>query len=214
MLKITGRKTSINVQRVMWAVAELGQEHTRVDAGGPFGGLDTPEFGALNPNRLVPVLEDKDLVLWESNPIVRYLCRSYGWGTLSPSDEHQRAKADQWMEWSNTTIYPDIIVNLFVPMIRVPARDRDMAAVTTAATRAGSKLTVLDGQLAGNDFILGDQLAMADIAAGALMYRYFTLPITRPKLVNVEAWYARLASRQAYKDHVMIEYESMKVPGA
>jgi glutathione S-transferase len=214
MLKITGRKTSINVQKVMWAVAELGLEHTRIDAGGPFGGLDTPEYASLNPNRLVPVIEDNGFILWESNPIVRYLCRTHGWGTLSPTDEHQRARADQWMEWANTTLYPDIIGGLFVPMVRVAAKDRDMATLNAAATRAGSRLVVLDTQLAGKQFILGDELTMADIAVGTLMYRYFTLPVGRPKLPNVEAWYARLATRPTYKQHVMIEYESMKIPGA
>jgi glutathione S-transferase len=214
MLKITGRKTSINVQKVMWAAAELGVAHARVDAGGPFGGLDTPEFGVLNPNRMVPVIEDNGFVLWESNAIVRYLSRTYGWGTLSPSDEHQRARADQWMDWANSAVYPDVIVGLFVPMVRVAAKDRDTAALDAAATRAGSKLSILDAQLAGKDFILGDQLTMADIAVGSLMYRYYTLPVARPKLPNVEAWCARLAARAPYVEHVMIEYESMKIPGA
>jgi glutathione S-transferase len=214
MLKITGRKTSINVQKVMWAAAELGVEHIRIDAGGPFGGLETADYAALNPNRLVPVIEDNGLVLWESNAIVRYLCRTYGWGTLSPSDEHQRARADQWMDWSNSTLYPDIIVGLFVPLVRVTAKDRDMAALTAAASRVGNKLAVLDAQLAGKSFILGDDLTMADIAVGTLMYRYFTLPVARPKLPNIEAWYAHLAARPAFKQHVMIEYETMKIAGA
>ncbi len=214
MLKITGRKTSINVQKVMWTVAELGVEHARADAGGPFGGLDTPEYAELNPNRLVPVIEDKGFVLWESNAIVRYLSRTYGWGTLSPSDEHERALADQWMEWGNTTIYPDLIPGLFVAFVRVTARDRDTAAVAAMASRVAAKLAILDQQLAGKQFILGDQLTMADIAVGTLMYRYFTLPVARPNLPNVEAWYARLASRKAYQQHVMIEYDSMKIPGA
>ena len=214
MVKITGRKTSINVQRVMWAVAELGVEHTRVDAGGPFGGLDTPEYAAMNPNRLVPVIEDQGLVLWESNAIVRYLSRTYGWGTLSPSDEHQRATADQWMDWTNTTVYPDLMPGLFVAFVRVKAQDRDMAALSATATRVGVKLAILDQQLAGKSFVLGEQLTMADISIGTLMYRYFTMPIARPKLPNVEAWYARLAARKAYQQHVMIEYESMKIPGA
>jgi glutathione S-transferase len=214
MLTVVGRKTSINVQKVMWAVGELGLKHERLDAGGTFGGLDTPEFAKLNPNRLVPVIDDNGFTLWESNPIVRYLARTYGWGTLSPSDEQDRARADQWMDWSITTLYQPIIVGLFLPLVRTASKDRDMKAVDASIKLAGEKLALLDAQLAGKQFLLGNQLTMADIAVGALMYRYYTLPVERPTLPNVEAWCARLAGRTAYKEHVMIDWQSMKVPGA
>jgi glutathione S-transferase len=214
MLKIWGRKTSVNVQKVMWAVAELGLPHERIDAGGPFGKTDTPEYCVLNPNRLVPVLEDKGLALWESSAIVRYLAATYGRGGLAPVDAAQFAKADQWMEWMQTTIYADIIPGLFVPFVRVTAAGRNMAAVDAAAKRAGDKLAILDAQLAGKSFILGDTLTMADIAIGTLMYRYYDMPVTRPALRNVEAWYQRLAARKAYQDHVMIDWKGMKIPGA
>jgi glutathione S-transferase len=214
MLKIWGRKTSVNVQKVMWATAELGLAHERIDAGGPFGKTDTPEFGTMNPNRLVPVLEDQGLVVWESSTIVRYLASTYGRGSLAPSDAHQFAKADQWMEWMQTSIYADIIPGLFVQFVRVTAADRNLATVAANAKRAGDKLGLLDAQLAGKQFILGDQLTMADIAIGTLMYRYFDMPVTRPSLPNVEAWYQRLAARKAYQDHVMIDWKAMKIPGA
>ena len=214
MLKVWGRKTSINVQKVMWTVAELELPHERIDVGGPFGGLDTPEFGKLNPNRLVPVLEDDGFVLWESNVIVRYLVATHGRGRLGASDERQRALADQWMEWANTTLYTDIIPTIFLGLIRTPAQERDVAALEKAAKRAGERLAILDAQLDGRSYILGDQLTAADIGCGSLMYRYFTLDIPRPRLPNVEAWYQRLTERKAYQDHVMIDYQAMKVPGA
>jgi glutathione S-transferase len=214
MLKVWGRKTSINVQKVMWAVGELGVPYQRVDAGGPFGGLDTPEFAKLNPNRLVPVIEDNGFVLWESHAIVRYLAAEYGAGRLAPADRAQRALADQWMEWANSTIYPDVIVTCFLGLIRTPAKDRNAAAVETAARRAGEMLTILDTQLGGRSYILGDQLTVADIANGALMYRYFSLDIPRPQLRNVEAWYHRLTQRRLYQEHVMVDFQAMKVPGA
>ena len=214
MLKVWGRKTSVNVQKVMWTVAELSLAHERIDAGGPFGGLETVEYTKLNPNRLVPVIDDSGFLLWESNAIVRYLARTYGWGTLAPSDEQQRALADQWMEWSNTTLYGDIIGTLFLGLVRTPAKDRSTEAISAAAKRAGEKLAILDAQLAGRQFILGDQLTMADIAVGAQMYRYFTLDIPRPPLAAVEAWYRRLTARKTYQDHVMVDYQAMKVPGA
>jgi glutathione S-transferase len=214
MLKVWGRKTSINVQKVMFAVGELGLEHQRFDFGGQHGGLDTPEYGLLNPNRLVPTIEDKGLVLWESNAIIRHLAQRYGRGTLSPADELTFARADSWMDWSLTTIYNDIITTCFLQLIRTPARERNLGLVEAAARRAGEKLGVLNQQLNGRSYIVGETLTIADVAVGTLMYRYFNLPITRPAVTNVEAWYGRLTRRPAYQQHVMIEFESMKVPGA
>ncbi len=214
MLKIWGRKTSVNVQKVMFAVGELGLKHQRFDFGGPFGGLDTPEYGLLNPNRLVPTIDDNGFVLWESNAIIRHLAQRYGRGTLSPADELTFAKADSWMDWSLTTLYGDIIHTCFLQLVRTPANERNTALVADAARRAGEKLAILDEQLLGRPYITGENLTIADVAVGTLMYRYFNLPIQRPKLVNVEGWYNRLTQRPAYQAHVMVDFESMKVPGA
>lgn len=214
MLKIWGRNTSVNVQKVMWTVAELGLAHERVDVGGPFGGLDTPEFGALNPNRTIPVIEDDGFALWESNAIVRYLAANYGKGGLAPADPKTFAIADQWSEWSNTVLYPDVIGTIFLSLIRVPAAERDHAAVAAAARRAGENLAIVDKVIAGRDYLGGDTPTIADITVGAMLYRYFTLDIARPELANVAAWYDRLAARPAYKEHVMIDYTHMRVPGA
>jgi glutathione S-transferase len=214
MWKIWGRKTSVNVQKVMWAVAELGLPHERIDAGGPFGKTDTPEFGAINPNRLVPVVDDNGFTLWESNACVRYLAQTYGPGTLAPSSSLDRARADQWMDWMLSSMYPEVITALFQQFVRVTAGDRSAALVDAAAKRAGDKLNILEAQLTGKQFILGNTLTMADIAVGTLLYRYFTMPITRPSLPNVEAYYQRLTSRKAYQDHAMIDWVAMKIPGA
>ena len=214
MLRIWGRKTSVNVQKVMWAVGELGLAHERIDAGGPFGKTDTAEYGVLNPNRLVPVIEDKGFTLWESNACTRYLATTYGLGSLAPSSPEDRARADQWMDWSITTLYPPVIPGLFVQFVRVTATDRNAAQVEAHSKRAAEAATLLDAQLARRTYILGDTLTMADIAVGALLYRYFTLPIARPKLANVEAYYARLTERAAYREHVMIDWQAMKIPGA
>ena len=214
MVKIWGRKTSINVQKVMWAVAKLGLAHERVDVGGPFGGLDSDEFGTINPNRLVPALQDEGVNLWESNAIIRYLAAKYDHGGLAPSDPVSHGQADQWMDWSITTFYGELIVGIFLPLIRTTKAERDEAAVAASVERAGQKLSVADRQLAGRDYLLGDQLSMADIAVGTLMYRYYTLDIARPDLANVAAWYGRLCARPAYVEHVMIPFDDMRVPGA
>jgi glutathione S-transferase len=214
MLKVWGRKTSVNVQKVMWAVGELGLQHERIDAGANFGKLDTPEYLAMNPNRLVPTIDDEGFVLWESNAIVRYLSEKYGRGKLAPEGHHAYARADQWMEWSITELYRDVIGVCFLGLVRTPAKDRDNGAIAAAAKRAGDKLAILDRQLDGRFFICGEQPTMADIAVGTLMYRYFNLPIERPALGNVEHWYRRLASRAPYQAHVMVDFQAMKVPGA
>lgn len=214
MLKVWGRKTSINVQKVMFTVGELGIAHERYDVGGQFGKLDTPEYSMLNPNRLVPTIDDNGFVLWESNAIVRHLAQRYGRGALSPADEQTFARADSWMDWSLTTLYGDIISTCFLQLIRTPARTRDGAVVEAAAKRVGEKLQVLNRQLSGRAFIVGEQPTIADIAIGTLMYRYYNLPISRPSLANVEGWYERMTRRPAYQQHVMIEFASMKVDGA
>lgn len=214
MLKVWGRKTSVNVQKVMWAVGELGLAHERIDAGGPFGGLDAPAYGKLNPNRLVPTIEDNGFVLWESQPIVRYLAETYGRGQLAPEGRHGYARADQWSDWAITTLYADIIGSCFLGLIRTPAKDRDTARIATAAENAGKKLAILDAHLAGRKWIVGDHLSFADICAGAQMYRYYNLEIERPRLGNVIAWYQRLTDRKPYQEHVMVDFQAMKVPGA
>lgn len=214
MLKVWGRKTSVNVQKVMWTVGELGLAHQRFDYGGEFGKTDTPEYIQLNPNRLVPTIDDNGFVLWESSAITRHLAQRYGRGTLSPADEQTFAKADQWMDWTLSSLYPDIISTCFIQLVRVTAADRNNELVETAAKRVGEKLGILNRQLTGRHYILGDQLTIADIAAGTLMYRYFNMAIPRPPLANVEVWYKRLTQRPAYQAHVMVDFKPMMVAGA
>ncbi|MGH6898014.1 MAG: glutathione S-transferase family protein [Geminicoccaceae bacterium] len=203
MLRVWGRNNSINVQKVMWAVGELGLEHERIEAGGAFGGLDTPAYGRLNPNRRVPTVEDGEVVVWESNACVRYLAARYGAGTLWPEDPAQRAVADMWMEWQQTTLLADMTV-VFWGLIRTPEDQRDDAAIQAAAKRLGSLWPMLDDRLATRRFVAGDAFTMGDIPVGAACYRYYGLPIERPDLPNVEAWYGRLAERAPFREHVMI----------
>jgi glutathione S-transferase len=203
MLKIWGRNNSINVQKVMWATAELGLEHERIDAGGAFGGLDTTDYGALNPNRKVPTVVDDDTVVWESNACVRYLAARYGAGGLWPTDPAVRAVADMWMDWQQTSLLVDMGV-VFWGLVRTPEKDRDPAAIAAAAKRLAQIWPLLDRHLTGRSYVAGDQLTMGDIPVGAACYRYYQLAIERPKLPAIEAWYGRLQEREPYRRHVMI----------
>lgn len=202
-MKIWGRANSINVQKVMWAVGELGLEHERIDVGGAFGGLDTDDYGRMNPNRKVPVIEDDDIKVWESHSCVRYLAATYGEGNLWPLDPARRSVADRWMDWKITTLQPFIHI-CFWGLIRTPEADRDMPAIEKAAQQMGETWRLFEAHLEERDFVLGDRLTMGDIPLGCAFYRYANLPLKRPSLPAIEAWYERLQSRETFRQHVMI----------
>jgi glutathione S-transferase len=202
MLEIYGRKNSNQVIQLMWAVGELGLDHVRHNIGGSFGGLDTEEYSAMNPNRLVPTLNDNGFVLWESYAIIRYLCRHYGEGTLWPKDSQQIAVADQWMEWTSSrfigTFFP-----IFWSLIRTPKEQQDLRKIAQSAQDTGKLLKIFEAHLQGRNFVTGDQLTMGDIPLGSMMFKYYCLDIKRPALPNIEAWYERLQQRLAYREHAM-----------
>ena len=201
MITVLGRRNSANVQKVMWALGELGVEYERVDIGGSFGYPDDYP----NPNQVVPTLRDADITVWESAACVRYLARTYGSGTLWPDDPAQLATADMWMEWHRSDI-SSAFFPLFQMLVRgLPGTPDTIAKLTR---NCGRIFAQLDAQLTDRDFICGATLNMADIINGAIAYRYMTLPIDRPALPNMTAWYERLCERDTYRKHVMIEYGS------
>lgn len=204
MLKIWGRNNSINVQKVMWTVGELELDHERIDAGGAFGGLDTDDYTAKNPNRLVPVLEEPDgRILWESNAILRYLASVHGRGGLWPDDAFERASSDRWMDWMVTTLHPDL-TPVFWGLIRNAPAYATPEARKTHVEKLGRSFAILDRQLADRAFVGGDRPTIGDIPVGAATYRYYALAIDRPDLPNVRRWYEALTERPAYATHVMI----------
>jgi glutathione S-transferase len=202
-MKILGRATSINVQKVVWMCAELGLQVERVDVGGHFGGNDRPEFLAKNPNGLVPVLEDGDFILWESHSIVRYLAETAGGEPWYPKDAKRRALANQWMDWALATLIPTVNP-IFLQLIRTAPDQRDNALVTRQKVASERLLRMLDAQLATSAYVTGDQLTMADIPLGAAVYRWLHLPIERPSLAHVERYFRLLSERPAYRQHVML----------
>ena len=203
MLKIWGRVNSINVQKVMWAVAELGLPHERTDAGGAFGGLDTASYKSINPNSRVPTIDDNGVIVWESNTVVRYLAARYGAGKLWPVDPGHRSEADRWMDWQQTTIAPDMFP-VFWGLIRTPPEQRDLGLIAASAERLGQAMTILDGHLADRPFVAGDALTMGDIPVGCACWRYANLDVPRPDLPNIAAFRTRLESRAGYRAQVML----------
>jgi glutathione S-transferase len=198
MIKLWGRTNSLNVQKVLWTLAELDLAYERVDAGLKFGVVDTPAYRAMNPNGLVPTLEDDGFVLWESNVVIRYLTMKHAAGTLFPADERERFSAERWMDWQQTSLNPPI-APVFFNLIRLAPEKRDMDAVKRNIPLAEGWLAILDEQLAARDYVNGKTFTMADIPAGTSVSRWYKLPIERQSRPNVERWLARLKARPAFK---------------
>jgi len=210
MLTVWGRSSSFNVQKVMWLVAELGIAYEHFPAGGDFGGLDTPEFLAMNPHGRVPVIRDGNVVVWESHAILRYLAATYDRGRFWSEDAAERSQADRWMDWSQTSLQPDFLNGVFWGFYRTPEHLRDMRAVTANVSRCASHMRLLDRVLADQPYLSGRELGLADIPAGTTLYRYFGLEIERPIVPNVEAWYRSLSERPAYREHIMVPFADLK----
>lgn len=204
MLKIWGRKNSSNVRKALWCAEEAGVGYQRIDAGGAFGLVDQAEFLARNPNGLVPVLEDGDLLLWESNSIVRYLAAAYAPGRLYPEDPALRALGDKWMDWT-TSSFAGAFRELFWGILRTPAEQRDTALIEASRLRCIELLARPEQALGEHPYLAGDAFAMGDIPLGSFIYAWFEMPIERPPQPNLEAWYARLRERPAYQCAVMSE---------
>jgi glutathione S-transferase len=202
MIKIWGRNTSANVQKVMWTVAEIGLAHKRIDIGGPFGKNREPAYLALNPNGLVPTLqEEDDFALWESNAIVRYLAAKHQSAGLEPRHPRARAKADAWMDWQLSLLGPAMFA-CFWGMIRTPPEKRDHAAIEESKRKTTEAIAILDGELANSAFVAGDAFSYGDIPVAVFANRYRQLVPQRPALPNFERWYAAISARPAFKAQV------------
>jgi glutathione S-transferase len=202
MLKIWGRNTSSNVQKAMWAVGEMGLAHERIDIGGPFGKNKEPAYLAMNPNGLVPTLEEEDgFLLWESNSVIRYLAAKHRADILEPADFKIRALASQWMDWQLTVLGP-AITPVFWGLVRTPPEKRDTAAIEAAKVKTTEAAKILDARLGKTNFAAGSAFSYGDIPVGVMIYRYMKLVPERPKLANLERWYAAIAERKAFRDHV------------
>jgi glutathione S-transferase len=203
-MKIIGRASSSNVQKVLWCCAELGLDYQREDAGREFGVVGTPEFAALNPNRKVPVLVEDDFVLWESNAIVRYLASLHGMGTLCPADPRTLASAGRWMDWQLSVLGPGF-TGMFHGLVRDAPENRNMAAIDKSRNATEHNLGMVDAALANSAYIAGKAFTMGDIPIGIYAYRWYAFDgIERKSLPNLERWYSALKERPAFREFVMV----------
>jgi len=196
MLKLWGRLNSINVQKAVLALEEIGLAYERTDAGMQFGVNRTPEYLAMNPNGLVPTLEDDGFVLWESNAIVRYLCAKHSAGKLWPEDLQVRADADRWMDWQTATL-SSAMGAAFMGLVRLPPEKRNADAIAESLAKTNKLVAMLDAHLAGRDYVAGAAYGMADIVLAPIMHRWFNMPCERASAPNAERWYKTLMQRPA-----------------
>ena len=204
MLKIWGRNTSSNVQKVIWALAEMKLPFERIDVGGAFGKTKDPFYLGMNPNSLVPTLEEEDgFTLWESNSIVRYLAGKHGNRTLEPADLKQRARAQMWMDWQLTVMGPSL-TPVFWGLIRTPPEKRDPNAIATGKEKSVAAAKIMDAQLGRTQFLAGNDFSYGDIPVGIMIYRYTQLIPERTATPNLDRWYAAISSRPAFKQQIAV----------
>ncbi len=203
MLKIWGRTNSTNVQKVLWCCAELGLPYERIEAGAEHGVVKSPEYLAMNPNALVPTIDDDGFILWESNVIVRYLANKHSLGTLCPTDLRERFEAERWMDWQTTSLWPAFRA-AFMGLVRTPPEKRNHEAIESAQRETARLLSAFEARLAKAPFAAGDGFTMGDIPLGVTVFRLFALGIEPTGFANVAKWYDSLAKRPGYKAHVML----------
>lgn len=211
MLQVWGRRTSSNVQSVMWCIGELGLDYKRYDVGHHYGGTDTPEFIAMNPNRLVPVIQDGDnKPLWESAAILRYLANCYATGAFWPLDLLERTEVDRWAEWAKVNIAGSFTGPIFWQVVRTPKAKQNPAAIRQNVTAFEQRLAIAGKQLRQQRYLAGDAFSLADIQFGHLLFRYFDIEIERAEMPAIRRYYDALTERPAFQEHVMVDYEELR----
>jgi len=196
MLHLWGRISSINVRKVVWTAQELGLTVQRTDAGGPFGVVQEADYRRKNPNALVPLIEDGEVRIWESNVIVRYLCAKHSQGDFYPAGLPERFAAEQWMDWQQTTFNP-AGRTAFIQWIRTPAEQRNPALIAQSVAATEALLALMDAHLADHAFMGGDRFGMADIPLACEMHRWFGLPQPRQARTHLDRWYQTILARPA-----------------
>lgn len=208
MLRIWGRTTSSNVQKLLWFCDEAGIAFERIDAGLSFGVTRTPAYLAMNPNALVPTIDDEGFILWESNAILRYLARKHRQLEWYPEDLKTRATIEQWMDWGSTALAASITPVVW-GLFRTPPEQQQPEALRASAEKATHLVRLLDAHLRERDWMVGDRITLADIPVAIQTYRWLVMPwerigYTRPDLPHAQAWFERLARRPAVQRVVMI----------
>ncbi|CNE84944.1 glutathione S-transferase [Yersinia mollaretii] len=198
MLTVWGRNNSTNVKKVLWCLEELALGYERIDVGGQYGKLNEPLYRAMNPNGLIPCLQDEDFILWESNTIVRYLAAQYGESRLYLADARQRAEAEKWMDWVTSSVVEPFKA-VFIGLVRTPPEQQDKERIAQGIEQLNRLMAIADSALAQQAYLSGDKFGIGDIPLGCLAYAWFNLSITHPELPHLQRWYQSLTQRAAFQ---------------
>jgi glutathione S-transferase len=204
MLTLWGRLSSINVRKVVLAAQLVGVPFERLEAGGAYGVVSTPGYLARNPNALVPLLQDGNFDLWESNVIVRYLCARHASGTLYPTELQPRFDAERWMDWQQTTLNP-AGREAFIQLVRTPPEHRKPQAIAHSMALTAVLHGMLEEQLSCRRFMTGDHMTMADIPIACELHRWLALPLPHAELPHLHGWYRRMAALPAARGVLDLE---------
>jgi glutathione S-transferase len=211
MLKVWGRKSSSNVQALMWCIGELGLAYERIDAGLMYGLVDTHEYLSMNPNGTVPTLQDDDNPpLWETGAILRYLANKYAPDSFWPADPIARANVDKWMEWSKINIALKFTAPVFWRVVRTPPSKQDPVAIADALRSLDKFLDIAETRLATYPYLVGESLTLADMQFGHCLFRYYDIEIERSEHPHLRRYYDMLSNTPAFREHVMLSYEELR----
>jgi len=211
MIKVWGRASSSNVQVVLWCLQELDIEYTRIDAGFTYGVTDTAEYLKMNPNGVVPTLQDgSNSPLFESSAINRYLASQYAPESFWPADPSMRAVVDMWGEWAKLNVGLNFSGPLFWPTVRLAPGSKSQEEIKAAADALDKFMTIADSQLARSQFLANDNFTLADVVFGHILYRYYDIEIPRTELEHLARYYDTLKMRDAYRNTVMVSYDELR----
>jgi glutathione S-transferase len=202
-VKLYGRKTSINVQKASWVLGEAGLDFDWIDKEGKPGSIDTPDYRKLNPQVRVPTLDDDGIIVRQSNVIVRYIARKYANSDLLPDDPAEAAEAEYWMDWQAVDNWRNMVA-VFWNLYRVPPEQRNDDEVAKGIAGLVADFEFLDTHLGDNAYVAGDDFSIGDISVGAAVHRFYVLPIDRPELAELDAYYEKLQQRPAFAENVMV----------
>jgi len=193
-LRVLGRKSSINVRKVLWTCAELDLHFEHVE--------DDKSLLARNPNAMIPVIQDGDFVLWESNAICRYLAGSQPRSTLLPADSQARARVEQWMDWQATELNTAWRY-AFLGLARKSTAHADPKAIAASVDSWNQHMRLLDQHFAhGGQFVTGEFFTLADVVLGLSTQRWLLTPMDKPHLDAVHGYYQRLSVRPAFRAQI------------
>ena len=201
MIQLYGRRNSINVQKVSWALCELNLEFKWHDEHGKFGKVNVENYEKINPQLIVPTLDHNRSVIKQSNAIVRYLYRKYT-NVYEISKDEDIAIAESWMEFQTTDLQLNM-TPIFWGLVRNPPEDRDQEMIDKNIILLNKKFEIFDKFLEDHEYILNNKFGMSDIIMGAASYRYISLPIERPNLLNLKSWYNKISNRDCFKKNIL-----------